>query len=215
MVGNRAAPPTSTNRHLQPNRSEYRRNDPAWAMCSLGLPAGALSVSREIAHGRRTAIAVDDAKTWIDGCQECNVQATTPRSGLAHANDCTERREACRPANDGRASGGRSACPAAQPRPSWLPIADGLKLTTASSWLALPARRRLQLRRGEDLLRQERQCADVDGANSLGHPDFRADDHGTSSTIPTSSQAFPKLQWSRARTTLNSLRPSPTQSLSE
>jgi hypothetical protein len=67
----------------------------------------------------------------------------------------------------------------------------GLKLTTASSWPALPARRRLQLRRGEDLLRQERQCADVDGANSLGHPDFRADDHGTSSTIPTSAKPFP------------------------
>jgi hypothetical protein len=60
----------------------------------------------------------------------------------------------------------------------------GLKLTTASSWPALPARRRLQLRRGEDLLRQERQCADVDGANSLGHPDFRADDHGTSELVP-------------------------------
>jgi len=50
----------------------------------------------------------------------------------------------------------------------------------------------------------ERQCADADGANSLGHPDFRADDHGTSSSIPTSSQAFPKLRWSRARTTLDS-----------
>ena len=30
----------------------------------------------------------------------------------------------------------------------------GLKLTTASSWPALLARRRLQLRRGEDLLRR-------------------------------------------------------------